>query len=124
MDYLALPLALREGYLNRATMEESLAYSIGLILSTRTQTVPFYPEFGCEIWEKEYSDLYTSNKSDIRSALRNAIDRFEKRLYNVSVTFSSESVDSTHSLGIKVKVSGNYREDGEEKKFDGTYNIG
>ncbi|HVP07429.1 MAG TPA: GPW/gp25 family protein [Candidatus Acidoferrum sp.] len=124
MDYLALPLALREGYLNRATMEESLAYSIGLILSTRTQTVPFYPEFGCEIWEKEYSDLYTSNKSDIRSALRNAIDRFEKRLYNVSVTFSSESVDSTHSLGIKVKVSGSYREDGEEKKFDGTYNIG
>lgn len=124
MDYLALPLALKEGYLNRATMEESLVYSIGLILSTRTGLVPFNPEYGCEIWEKEYSDLYTSNKSDIRSALRNAIDRFEKRLYNVSVSFSSESVDSTHSLGIKVKVSGNYREESEEKKFDATFSVG
>lgn len=124
MEYLGIPLALKEGYLNRATLEESLAYSVGLILSTRKETLPFNPDFGCELWEKEYSDLYTTNKADIRSAIRNAIDKFEKRLYNVSVSFSSESVDSTHPLGMRVKVSGNYREDGEEKKFDGTFNIG
>ncbi len=124
MEYLGIPLALKEGYLNRATLEESLVYSVGLILSTRQQTLPFDPQFGCELWEKEYSDLYTTNKADIRSAIRNAIDKFEKRLYNVSVSFSSESVDATHPLGVKIKVSGNYREDGEEKKFDGTFNIG
>jgi phage baseplate assembly protein W len=124
MDYLAIPLALKEGYLNRATIEESLAYSVGLILSTRKNTVPFYPDFGCEIWEKEYSDLYTANKADIRSAVRNAIDKFEKRLYNVSVSFASESVDSTHPLGMRIRVSGNYREDGEEKKFEGSFNVG
>ncbi len=124
MDYLSIPLALKEGYLNRATMEESLAFSVGLILSTRKDTIPFDADYGCEIWEKEYSDLYTTNKADIRSAIRNAVDKYEKRLYNVSVSFASESVDSTHPLGMKIKVSGNYREDGEEKKFEGSFNVG
>ncbi|MEW6051221.1 MAG: GPW/gp25 family protein [Candidatus Zixiibacteriota bacterium] len=124
MDYLALPLILNEGYLSRADLHQSIRLSIGLILSTRPGTIPFQPDFGCVIWDKEYSDLYTSNKADIRSGIRNAIDRFEKRLYNVSVTFATEAVDATHPLGMKIKVSGTYRDNGDEKPFDETFNVG
>jgi len=124
MEYIALPLALRDGYLPRADLKESITYSIGLLLSTRVGTMPFNPEFGCDLWEKEYSDLYTASKADIRASLRNAIDKFEKRLYNVSVSFTSISNSIPHTLGMAVKVSGYYRDGGEEKKFEVRYMLG
>jgi phage baseplate assembly protein W len=124
MEYLALPFVLREGYLAKATLEQSITFSLGLLLSTRTGTIPFLPEFGCGIWEKEFSDLYTANKADIRASLRNAIDKFEKRLYNVSLSFVNMSTDSAHVLGMAVKVGGYYREDNEEKKYEATFDLG
>ncbi len=124
MEYLALPFILREGYLDRANLHESLAFSIGLIICTRIDSMPFAPDFGCEIWAREYTDIQTANKGDIRSALRNAIDKFEKRLYNVSVSFASRDDPGTHALGMMVKVTGNYREGDEEKKFEASYRLG
>ncbi len=126
MEYLALPFVLREGYLEKANLQESITYSIGLILSARTGSMPFNPEYGCEIWEKEFSDLYTTNKAEIRSSLRNAIDKIEKRLYNMTVSFMNVGEDQggQHALGVAVKVTGNYREDSEEKKYEGTFYLG
>jgi phage baseplate assembly protein W len=124
MDYLALPFVLREGYLDRSSLLESLTYSIGLILSTRIGTMPFEPEFGCAIWDREFSDLYSANKGDIRSSLRVAIDKYEKRLYNVSVSFAGLEEHGLGTLGIVVKVSGNYLdENGEELKFGANYQL-
>jgi len=125
MEYLSLPYVLREGYLDRASLLESLTHSIGLVLATRMGTMPFDPEFGCAIWDREYSDLYSANKGDIRAALRAAIDKYEKRLYNVSVSFSGLDDPAAHTLGVVVKVSGNYRdENGEEMRFSANYQLG
>ena len=124
MEYLALPFVLRQGYLDTADLLESIIYSVGLILSSRPESMPFDPEYGCEIWNKEYSDLQTSSKAEVRSSLRNAIDRYEKRLYNVSVSFTSTQDASPQILGIAIKVTGNYREDGEEMRFEATYRVG
>lgn len=124
MEYLSLPLVLREGYLPRAALNESIRYSIGLILSTRVGSIPFDPGFGCEIWDKEFSDLYTANRGDIRASLRNAIGRSQKMLYNVSVSFANVEGSNAHPIGLAIKVTGNYREDDEEKKFEGTFVIG
>ena len=95
-----------------------------MILSSRIGMMRFYRKFGCEVWEKEFADLYTTNKADIRANLRNAIDKFEKRLYNVSVTFSSEPSLKARVLGMKVKVNGNYRDGEREEKFESTYLLG
>jgi len=124
MEYLSLPLLLKKGYLSKVSMYDSLLYSIGLILSSRLGTLPFEPSFGCDIWEKEFSDLYTANKADIRAGIRIAIDKFEKRLYNASVTLVNVDVSHLHALGVAVKVTGLFREDGEEKKFEETFTIG
>jgi phage baseplate assembly protein W len=124
MEYLSLPFVLREGYLDRANLLESLTYSIGLILCTRVGTMPFDPDFGCDIWDREFTDLQTVNKANIRSSLRMAIGQYEKRLYNVSVSFVGMEDGSHHVLGMKVKVSGNYKdENDEERKFDASYNL-
>ncbi len=124
MEYLSLPLVLREGYLPRTDLRESIIYSIGLLLSTRVGSMPFDPEYGCDLWDKEFSDLYTANKADIRASLRNAIGKFEKRLYNVSVSLVHSGDQIKQALGMVVKVTGNYLDDNEEMKFEARYDLG
>jgi phage baseplate assembly protein W len=125
MEYLSIPLQLNEDYLARAeSLEESISYSVGLLLSTPPGSMSFLPDFGCNVWDMEFSDIEAANKSDVRASLRNAINAFEKRLYSVSVTFQKASGQKIHQLGMKVRVTGNYREDGEEKKFEAGYNLG
>ncbi len=123
MEYLTLPLRLQEGHLKRGDMLDSITNSVGLILSTRLGRMKFMPEYGCEIWEREYADIFAANKADIRSALRNAVDRFEKRLYNLSISFSPSEAEAAARLGMVVKVTGNFKEDGEEKKFERVYRL-
>ena len=123
MDYISLPLTLREGYFSRTDLNESITQSVGLILSTRLGSIPFKPEYGCDLWDREYADILTSNKADIRASLRNAIDKFEKRLVNVSVSFGQSGDNSPHRVGIVVKVTGDYKEEGEEKRFEASYGL-
>jgi phage baseplate assembly protein W len=124
MDYLSLPFVLRDGYLAMTDLRRSITFSIGLILSTRPGTLPFEPGYGCNIWDKEYTDLQSTNKADIRASLRNAIDVYEKRLYNVSVSFVSVESNSPHVLGLKVKVTGNFRDGNQEENFEASYQLG
>jgi len=125
MDYLTLPLLPTEGYFGRTELRESIVYSLGLLLSTRIGAIRFYPEYGCGLWDKEYSDVLMANKADVRAALRNAIAQFEKRLYNVSVSFTPEKSSLAHILGMQVRVRGNYRDEEKvEKDFDATFNVG
>ena len=125
MEYLAIPYELREDYLTRSgSMRDSIAFSIGLLLSTRLGSMPFLPEFGCDIWDLEYSDLETADKAAVRATLRNAIASFERRLTEVSVSFTNVTAMKPHAIGIDVRVVGLYREAGKEKKFEGTFFIG
>ena len=124
MEYLSLPFRLKKGYLNRGDRLQSITDSVGLILSTRMGRIDFLPEFGSEIWEREYGDIFSVNKADIRAALRNAVDRYEKRLYNLSISFSPSEQEAAARLGMVVKVTGNYRnDDNEEKKFEAVYRL-
>jgi len=124
MDNLALPLILKDGYLPRTDLERSIVYSIGLVLGTRVDQLPFLPQFGCRLWDREYSDLETSNKADIKASVRNAIDAFEKRLYNVTVSFDRVADGATRPLGLIVKVTGNYMDEGEEKRMESSFKVG
>ena len=122
MEYLTLPFRLDHAFLKRGDLHESITDSVGMILSTRIGRIPFYPEYGCGIWEREYSDMFSANKSEVRAGLRNAIDGLEKRLYNVSVSFTPGR-HGTEALGMVVRVTGNYRDDSEEKKFEASYDL-
>jgi phage baseplate assembly protein W len=124
MEYLSLPFALRKGYLGTTGIQESISNSIGLILSTRKGSLPFDPEYGCDLWEREYSDLFMVSKSDVQGSVRNAITRNEPRLYNVSVSLVNVQTGPVHPLGIAVTVIGNFKEDKEEKRFEELFSVG
>jgi phage baseplate assembly protein W len=99
-------------------------YSVGLVLSTRLGSMPFRRDYGCDLWDKEFSDMLSANKADIRASLRNAISKYEKRLYNLTVSFVGDDSTGPHVLGMQVKVSGNYRDGEEEMKFEAHYDLG
>jgi phage baseplate assembly protein W len=125
MEYLSLPLVLRDGYLSRTDLRESIQYAIALLLSARIGSVPFLPDFGCDLWEREYSDIVVTSKADMRASLRNAIDKYEQRLYNVSVSFINLADTRPHALGLAVKVTGNYTDDNkDEQKFEASFTLG
>ncbi len=115
---------MKDGYLQRCELKESILHSVGLILSSRIGLVKFLPEYGCEVWEKEFSDIYTTNKADIRARLRNSIAKYENRLSNISVAFEYVVDGSPHVLGMAVRVSGNYKDGSEERKLEGTFFLG
>ena len=124
MDYLSLPLTLRKGFFRTTDLYESINHSIGLILSTRRGSLPFDAEFGCDLWEKEYSDLFMANRAEVQGSVRNAINRYEQRLFNVSVTLVKVETSPDHPLGLAVKIVGNYKDDEGEKRFEETFNVG
>ncbi|UCC45113.1 MAG: GPW/gp25 family protein [Candidatus Zixiibacteriota bacterium] len=124
MDYLALPFVLRDGYLDKASLQESITHSVGLLLSARRGLMKFWPEYGSDIWDKEFSDLYATNRADLLASLRNTIGKHESRLLNVAVSFVDVEGNVPHALGLAVRVSGNYEEDGEDKKFEADYVLG
>lgn len=84
----------------------------------------FSPDYGCAIWDREFADLLTTNKAEVRASLRIAIDKYEKRIYNMSISFTNVGGPESHPLGLAVKVSANYLEGDEEKKFEETFIIG
>jgi phage baseplate assembly protein W len=124
MEYLTLPLVLRNGYFPKSDLYDSIADSIGLLLSTRKGSLPFDPEYGCALWEKEYSDLFSANRSEIQASVRQAISQFEQRIFNVTVSLIKVESGTRHSLGVAVRVTGNFRDDSEEKKFEEVFIIG
>jgi len=117
-EYLSLPLTLEEGHFPRCNLRDSLVNSVRLIISTRVGQLPFLPEFGCMLWEREFTDLHTASKADVRASIRTAIGVHEPRLYNVDVVFSEGDVGKHRQIGLIVKVTATYREGGVEKMLD------
>lgn len=125
MEYLRLPFSLRNDYIARADdLRESIHQSIALLLSTRLGDLPFLPDYGCEIWQMAFTDIETANRAEVRASLRTALDRYERRLFNVSVSFSHDHGPGPQMLGIRAKVTGNFLENGQEQKFEAVYHLG
>ncbi|MBN2183968.1 MAG: GPW/gp25 family protein [Candidatus Krumholzibacteriota bacterium] len=124
MEYLSLPFLLRKGFLDKTDLYDSITNSIGLILSTRKGSLPFDPEYGCDLWDKEFSDLFMANRSELQGAVRNAIDIYEARLFNVSVSLMNIASGPDHPLGIAVKIIGNFKDENDERRFEEIFSIG
>ena len=123
MDYLALPVVLKDGFLPRANLRDNIINSIGVILATRPGVLPFAPEFGCGLWEREFSDMPTARKGDISASLRIAISTHEKRLYDLDVTYKESRDERSSKLGLVVTITGKYLEDDTERELDVSFSL-
>jgi phage baseplate assembly protein W len=121
-DYLQLPLSLSKGSLSKVSPRESIYQFIGLIIATRMGSFPYDLDFGCRIWDAEYTYLSAKSKGDIRSDIRQAIALYERRLTNVSVEVKKSVLDRKRNrVCLVVTVKGKLTEDREKKSFSEDY---
>ncbi|MDJ1469688.1 GPW/gp25 family protein [Cytophagaceae bacterium DM2B3-1] len=80
---------------------DSIAQYLQLLLITRPGENCFDPQFGCAIWDMDFELIVNEGtwKEGFRLAVADAIVRYEKRLENVRVEISIETVE--RHIGVK-----------------------
>ncbi|MBN2484896.1 MAG: GPW/gp25 family protein [Bacteroidales bacterium] len=76
-------------------LQTSVAQYIHLITTTYLGEFRVDPEFGCNVWEYDFDNTVTDNslKENLKKSILNALDKYEKRLHNSSVTVSIKQVE-------------------------------
>lgn len=116
MQYYKLPLNIdalldEEGRQTATCSEpESIDRHIELILTTCPGEHKFNKSFGCRIWDMDFERVVSRKKweEDFSTYVKEAVERFEQRLYNVSVSIHVMEVTKedrvTNTTAIKKKV--------------------
>jgi len=93
----------------------SIAQNIFLIVSTKYKEHRFDPEYGCEIWERDFETITSPMtwQEQINRSIRKCLARYEPRLENVAVdTVISEQEYQHPTTGVrsvKKRVTANVR---------------
>ncbi len=85
LDFGALMKRNRD--LPSAALGTSIAQNIFLIISARYQEHRFDPEFGCEIWEKDFETITNQAvwQEQVNRSIVKSLRRYERRLENIDV---------------------------------------
>jgi len=110
-DYLNIPVDFREikrkGIVDRVDLKTSIHNLIHLITTTTYKEVRHNPEFGCDIWQYDFENIYNPHafKEELRRSIRDSITRNERRLTGVRVDLQLEQVEvSTRIRNKRVKT--------------------
>jgi uncharacterized protein len=98
-----------QGRIERATFEDSVRLSIWIILSTAKGERVMRPDFGCGLWELVFSPISSSTFGRVADVVREALLKFETRIYvrNVQVTPSGEGETLLISIEYEVRATNN-----------------
>lgn len=97
--------------LDKASLGQSIAKNIELIIFTRKGEHRFNPNFGCEIWDLDFELMVSEGlwEEMLRKSLTNSIAEYEKRIVNVEVDVKITEVEKFFSVRkvaeIKKKVN-------------------
>ena len=120
--YLKVPLCFTQGYLDKIPLRESVSQFVGIIIGSRLNSFSYDPDFGCRIWESEYSYFSPGSESDFRTYLRNAISKNEKRLKDISVEIKQDFIEPyRNKSSLIAQIKGKYMENGVENSFEEDY---
>ena len=120
--YLRLPLHRERLRFETVGLEESIREFIGLIMTTRPGYYRFNPDFGCRIWELEYTYIKSARfKEDVHKTVQESVERYEPRLKSVRVDVSVRGFEgSSERKLVEIWVRGIIKATGKvlEEKFD------
>jgi len=114
MKYIKLPINFSSLINGKASsscsLEESIAQSIMMQITSRYGEVAGRPDFGSAIWELEFNQLVKVYvwEEEVKQSLIKTINKYEKRLYDVEITvnlseFEGES-SARHRRDIRRKA--------------------
>jgi phage baseplate assembly protein W len=104
MKHLKLPLnfltALKGQSIKTCSLEESIAQSIMIQITSRYGEISSRPDFGSAIWELEFNQLVKIYEWEekVKQSLVDTINKYEKRLYDIDVKVSLSEFEKESSL--------------------------
>lgn len=83
--------------IDKCDLKTSIAQKIHLTLITAFGESRFNPEFGCEIWEFDFENIYNLEgwKDKVAKSITKAITENEKRLERIKVLVDVQSIEFT-----------------------------
>jgi phage baseplate assembly protein W len=103
MKHIKLPInfssILKGNEPSYCSLEESIAQSIMMQITSRYGEVAGKPDFGSAIWELEFNQLVKVYEWEekVKQSLIKTIDLYEKRLYDVDVNVSLSEFENESS---------------------------
>ena len=87
MPFNFAALTQRNRDLPAASLGTSIAQNIFLIVSARYGEHRFDPEFGCEIWEKDFETIYHAAawQEEVSRSILKSLRKYERRLEGIDV---------------------------------------
>ncbi|MGB0879541.1 MAG: GPW/gp25 family protein [Polaribacter sp.] len=91
---------------NSCSLEESIAQSIMMQITSRYGEVAGRPDFGSDIWELEFNQLVKVYEWEekVKQSLLRTISTYEKRLYDVNVTVNLNEFEKESSIRVKSDI--------------------
>ena len=93
-------------------LKQSIQLNINLLIKTHFGDYRYDREYGCFIWNKDYTTVTNVSKwkDELRNLMQVAIERYETRLQGVKVTLDMEDVEFSEKLKdqpmkLKKKIS-------------------
>lgn len=137
MNYYKLPIKfdsiLEKRDLNFCDIKESIANHIHLINTSYFGECTFDYNFGCSIWEVDFDNLKSRDKlrSLIAKSLTESLNRFEKRLSNISVEVNIRQEEVSNSKAanhvkkrVTIKIHGKIIKTNENFSYADFFYIG
>lgn len=110
---LAFPLQVdRRGGIALARDETDIEQAIELILATAPGERPMRPEFGCGVHDFVFDSIDASTVGRMELAIRDALDRWEPRVFVETVQFNLDYVGEGRliiDIGYRVRATNTMR---------------
>jgi len=110
---LAFPLQVdRRGGIALARDETDIEQAIELILATAPGERPMRPEFGCGVHDFVFDTIDASTVGKMEQAIRDALDRWEPRVFVETVEFNLDEVADGRliiDIGYRVRATNTMR---------------
>jgi phage baseplate assembly protein W len=110
---LAFPLQVdRRGGIALARDETDIEQAIELILATAPGERPMRPEFGCGVHDFVFDSIDASTVGRMELAIRDALDRWEPRVFVETVEFNLDYVGEGRliiDIGYRVRATNTMR---------------
>ncbi|HEX5730396.1 GPW/gp25 family protein [Microbacterium sp.] len=110
---LAFPLQVdRRGGIALARDETDIEQAIELILATAPGERPMRPEFGCGVHDFVFDSIDASTVGRMELAIRDALDRWEPRVFVETVRFNLDYVGEGRliiDIGYRVRATNTMR---------------
>ena len=110
---LAFPLQVdRRGGIALARDETDIEQAIELILGTAPGERPMRPEFGCGVHDFVFDTIDASTVGKMEQAIRDALDRWEPRVFVETVEFNLDEVADGRliiDIGYRVRATNTMR---------------